>query len=340
MVPRMSSPEAPATVQSEAPPRSVRLSVARFVVPVLAMVMLAPIVSSGVALLSGVIISLTLGNPWPLKTRSLSHQFLTWSVVGLGAGMNLSVVARVGLHGIGYTAVGIATAFVLGTLLGKWLGIAKDTSLLVTVGTAICGGSAIAAVAPAIRAKPEDVSMSLVTVFLLNAVALFIFPAIGHHLNLGQDAFGLWCALAIHDTSSVVGAAAHYGPRALEVATAAKLARALWIVPITFALAMYRARTDKQADGPGAVKPKRPWFIAGFLGVAALVTYVPQLRGVGAIVSIVSHRVLAVTLFLMGLGLSRAALKALGFRPLIQAVTLWGVLGGATLAAIYYKVIG
>lgn len=323
---------------ASAPASSLGLTIAKFLVPLVAIAMLMPWVSSGVALLAGVAISLTIGNPWPVKARTLAHRLLTWSVVGLGAGMNLSVVARVGLHGIGYTAIGIATAFVLGTLLGKWLGIAKDTSLLVTVGTAICGGSAIAAVAPAIQAKPEDVSMSLVTVFLLNAIALFIFPAVGHHLAMSQDGFGLWCALAVHDTSSVVGAAAHYGPRALEVATAAKLARALWIVPITFVLAMVRARTSGATAGQA--KPKRPWFIAGFLGVAALVTYVPGLRTAGHYVSEGAHRALAVTLFLMGLGLSREALKALGFRPLIQAVTLWVVLGGATLFAIVKGWIG
>lgn len=322
----------PTAASSAAPPASGGLAAAKFIVPLLAVATLLPWVSSGVALLSGVILSLTIGNPWPVRTRALAHRLLTWSVVGLGAGMNLSVVARVGLHGLGYTAVGIATAFALGTFLGRWLRIEKDTSLLVTVGTAICGGSAIAAVAPAIRAKPEDVSMALVTVFLLNAIALFIFPAVGHHLAMSQDGFGLWCALAIHDTSSVVGAAAHYGPRALEVATAAKLARALWIVPVTFALAFYRARTSGTTSGEA--KPKRPWFIAGFLGVAALVTYVPALRIPGHYVSEVAHRILAMTLFLMGLGLSRQALKALGFRPLIQAVTLWLVLGGATLFAI------
>ena len=311
---------------------------ARVVVPVVAVATLLPWVSSGVALLAGVGVALTLGNPWPARSRALAHQALTWSVVGLGAGMNLAVVGRVGLHGLGYTAVGIATALVLGTLLGRKLRVARDTSLLVTVGTAICGGSAIAAVAPAIRAKDHDVSMALVTVFLLNAIALFIFPAIGHHLRLGQDQFGLWCALAIHDTSSVVGAAAQYGERALEVATAAKLARALWIVPVTFAIAMHRARTV-DADASSSSKPKMPWFIGGFLAVAALVTFVPALRGAGHLVSGGAHRLLAVTLFLMGLGLSRAALRALGFRPLVQAVALWFVLAGTTLAAIVFGVI-
>jgi uncharacterized membrane protein YadS len=180
--------------------------------------------------------------------------------------------------------------------------------------------------------------MALVTVFLLNAVALFLFPAIGHHLELGQDAFGMWCALAIHDTSSVVGAASQYGERALEVATSAKLARALWIVPVTFAIAFQRARA-RAASGriPGAQaapRPKRPWFIAGFVAVAALVTFVPVLRPAGDVVSYGAHRLLAATLFLIGLGLTRPALRALGLRPLAQAVLLWATLASGTLVAV------
>ena len=307
---------------------------AQFVVPLAAAMTLLPWVSSGLALLAGVAVALTLGNPWPSQTRLVGHKALTWSVVGLGAGMNLAVVGRVGLHGLGYTAVGIGCALGLGTLLGRRLGVARDISLLVTVGTAICGGSAIAAVAPAIRAKDHDVSMALVTVFLLNAIALFLFPAIGHHLHLGQDAFGLWCALAIHDTSSVVGAAAQYGERALELATAAKLARALWIVPVTFVIATLRARSSPRTDGAATEKRKQPWFIAGFLAVAAIVTFIPALRGAGHLVAAGAHRLLALTLFLMGLGLSRAALRSLGFRPLVQAVALWVALAGISLAAI------
>ena len=213
----------------------------------------------------------------------------------------------------------------------------RDTGLLVTVGTAICGGSAIAAVAPAIGAREHDVSMALVSVFLLNAVALFVFPLVGHQLHMGQDAFGLWCALAIHDTSSVVGAASQYGERALEVATAAKLARALSMVPVTFAVALQRARAARAADGSSAapaVKPKRPWFIAGFVVVSALVTFVPALRSAGLVVSFGAHRLLASTLFLIGLGLTRPALRSLGIRPFAQAVLLWAMLGTGTLAAI------
>jgi uncharacterized integral membrane protein (TIGR00698 family) len=317
-------------------------SVAQVLVVGLVLASLLPWVSAGVALLAGVAVALTLGNPFGARTRPIAQKLLTASVIGLGAGMDLAVVGRVGLHGLGYTALGIGSALVIGTLLGRWLGVNRDTGLLVTVGTAICGGSAIAAVAPAIGAKDHDVSMALVTVFLLNAVALLVFPVVGHHLHLGQDAFGLWCALAIHDTSSVVGAASQYGERALEVATAAKLARALWIVPVTFAIAFQRARARRAEHGGGATtaKPKRPWFIAGFLAISALVTFVPALQPAGRLVSFGAHRLLACTLLLVGLGLTRPALRSLGARPLVQAVLLWATLGIGTLVAVMNGWIG
>jgi uncharacterized integral membrane protein (TIGR00698 family) len=326
---------AAAPAQLSVPPASSPV-LARALVVGAAILTLLPWVSAALALLGGIAVALSIGNPFPTKTRALSHRLLTASVIGLGAGMDLAVVGSVGLHGLLYTAVGIGSAFGIGTLLGRWIGVRRDTSLLVSAGTAICGGSAIAAVAPVIGAKDHDVSMALVTVFLLNAVGLFVFPTIGHHLNLGQDAFGLWCALAIHDTSSVVGAAAQYRDRALEVATAAKLARALWIVPVTFAIALQRARAARAAGGPPTTgaRPTRPWFIAGFLGAAAVVTMVPALAPAGHVVSYAAHRLLASTLFLVGLGLTRPALRSIGVRPLAQAVALWMVLAGASLFAI------
>jgi uncharacterized integral membrane protein (TIGR00698 family) len=305
---------------------------ARALVVVAALAVLALGLSAGAALLAGVAVALTLGNPWPERTRALAQRTLAWSVVGLGAGMDLRVVGRVGIHGVAYTALGIACAFAIGTLLGRRLGVARGTSLLVTVGTAICGGSAIAATAPAIRAKGEEVSIALAAVFLLNGVALFLFPPIGHRLHLGQESFGLWCALAIHDTSSVVGAAAAYGARALEVATSAKLARALWIVPVTVAVARWHAR--REGAERGVARPPRPWFIAGFVATAALSTYVPALRGIGHVVAQGAHRALAAALFLVGLGLSGASLRALGMRPLLHASALWLVMAGGILGAI------
>jgi uncharacterized integral membrane protein (TIGR00698 family) len=320
-----------AAARPASPSAAWNVRTARVAVPLFAIGAFASGMSAGFALVAGVGFALTLGNPWPRETRPLAQRLLMASVVGLGAGMNLDLVTRVGLHGLAYTALGIGCALGVGTALGRRLGVSRDTSLLISVGTAICGGSAIAAVAPVLRAKDHDVSMALVTVFLLNGVALFLFPAIGHRLHLSQDSFGLWCALAIHDTSSVVGAAAQYGERALDVATAAKLARALWIVPVTFFVATLRARTGRAEP---RARPPWPWFVAGFLGVAALVTYVPVLHETGRLAAELAHRGLSVTLFLIGLGLSQSALRELGPRPMLQAVALWAVMAGGSLAGI------
>lgn len=285
-----------------------------------------------VGLLAGVGVAMTLGNPHLTRTRELTPRLLAWSVVGLGAAMNLRTVAVVGLHGFGYTLVGIAVTLLLGVLLGRWLGVRRDTSLLVSVGTAICGGSAIAAVAPVLRAEDEDTSLALATVFLLNAAALLIFPVIGRQAHLSEHAFGLWAALAIHDTSSVVGASAGYGNEALVVATATKLARALWIVPVTLGLGFWLAR--REAPAQARAKTKRPWFILGFLLAAACVTFLPVLQPAGRVVAEVAKRSLVLTLFLLGLGLSRERLAKVGPRPLLQGLLLWILVGTGTLAAI------
>jgi len=251
--------------------------------------------------------------------------------MGLGAGMDLRVVGRVGLHGIGYTVVGITVALGAGLLLGRALRTERDTSILLSAGTAICGGSAIAALAPVLRAEQHQVSVALGVVFLLNAVALLIFPPIGHVLDLSQVQFGLWGALAIHDTSSVVGATLQYGHQALEVGTTVKLTRALWIVPLTLAVGAVVARGARERSGQ---RPKRPWFILGFLAAAALATYVPSLHSAAGAVSEVARRTLVATLFLIGANLTRDTLRTVGFRPLVQGVTLWAVVGTGTLGAI------
>jgi len=283
-------------------------------------------------LLLGVVMALTIGNPHIARTRALTPKLLAGSVVGLGAAMDLRVVAVVGAQGFGYTLVGIAVTLCLGVLLGKWLAVRRKTSLLVSVGTAICGGSAIAAVAPVLRADEEDTSLALATVFMLNAVALLLFPWIGHALHLSERAFGLWAALAIHDTSSVVGASAMYGNEALMVATTTKLARALWIVPLTLGLGFWVARREHVEGAP--VKAKRPWFILGFLLAAALVTFLPVLQPMGLGVAALAKRSLVLTLFLLGLGLSRDSLVKMGPRPILQGILLWLIAAGATLGAI------
>ncbi|AHI05349.1 membrane protein [Bdellovibrio bacteriovorus W] len=301
-------------------------------IPVLAVLALTPWVSSAQALIAGVIVAVAFGNPYLEQTRKITSTLLGLSVAGMGAGMDLAVVGKVGFQGVGYTIAGISITLVLGTLLGKLFKVQKDTSILVTVGTAICGGSAIAAVAPVIRAKNEEVSVALGTVFLLNALALFIFPPLGHFFGLTQNQFGLWSALAIHDTSSVVGASMQYGAEALQVGTTVKLARALWIIPVAFLIGtLYK----KNSEGP-AVKAKRPWFILWFILAAALVTFVPSLQPAGHIVSDVAKRFLVLTLFLIGLSLSKETLKKVGVKPFLQGAGLWIIVSSATLAALHW----
>ena len=256
--------------------------------------------------------------------------------MGLGAGMDLGVIGRVGMKGFGYTVIGISLTLLVGTLIGKLLKTGKDCSLLITAGTAICGGSAIAALAPTIRAKPHDVSVALGTVFILNALALFLFPWVGHALSLSQAQFGLWSALAIHDTSSVVGATLQYGAQAVEIGTTIKLARALWIVPLTFAVGFIYAKKNAESQ---TEKPKRPWFILGFLAMAALVTWVPTLASTGRIIEFLARRTLVLTLFFIGANLTRSTLKAVGFKPFVQGVSLWFAVASVSLAAILANLI-
>jgi uncharacterized integral membrane protein (TIGR00698 family) len=310
---------------------------ARIAFPIAAAATLLPFFSPGFALLLGILLALTLGNAYLFTTARVVTPLLQISVVGLGAGMNLIEVGHAGVHGFFYTVIGISLTMSIGLGLGRLLLTERDTSLLVTVGTAICGGSAIAAIAPAINAKSHEVSVALATVFFLNAVALFIFPPIGHHFALSQTQFGVWSALAIHDTSSVVGAAMQYGAHALEIATTIKLTRALWIVPVTLVVGMLWNRGNPDAP---AGKAKRPWFILGFVAAAALVTWIPALKPAGHIVFIGAQRSLVVTLFLIGSGLSRSALQAVGRRPLIQGFVLWIVMGSGTLGAILLGWIG
>lgn len=301
---------------------------ASFLIPVLAVLTLLPWISPALALVAGILCALTLENPYP--TKNYVHRLLTWSVMGLGAGMNLEVVARVGLQGLGYTVVSIAAIMFMGLALQRLLKVEGEPALLITVGTAICGGSAIAAVTPVLKAKSHSVSVALGTVFILNALALMVFPPIGHWLQLSERDFGLWAALAIHDTSSVVGASVSYGPVAAEVGTTIKLARALWIVPLTLIIGFWKSRGSSGVAG----QTKKPWFILGFLAAAALVTWVPELKEPGHLVEKVARRTLVLTLFLIGLGLSKDTLKQVGLRPFILGFSLWVIVSIGTVAAI------
>lgn len=287
------------------------------------------------ALLAGVGLAMTAGNPAPTHTRAWSQRLLTWSIVLLGAGVDVRTALGVGARGAVATVVTISATLALGRWLGQRLGVSRDGALLVSVGTAICGGSAIAAMAPSIDAKEEDVSLSLASIFLLNAVALLLFPLIGRRLQMPEETFGMWCALAIQDTSSVVGAAAQLGPTALAIATSAKLARALWIVPLSMGVAFTRRRSQaaRTASAPRA-PVKRPWFIAGFLLASTAVFVAPSLAPMGQRLAQLAHHLLAGTLFLVGLGLTRRAVQRAGPRPLVLAATLWIALATSTAALL------
>lgn len=286
---------------------------------------LLPGVGATLALAAGIAFSLVLGNPWPERTASFGQIFLKVSVVGLGFGLSLATVWRVGARSALFTAVGITLTMLLGWVLGRLAGTTGPESTLISFGTAICGGSAIAAMAPVVKAKSEEVAVALATVFTLNAVALVLFPPLGHALRLSQQAFGLWAGLAIHDTSSVVGAASAYGSEALAVGTTVKLTRALWIVPGVLVVALAK-RTDARL--------RFPLFIAGFVLAAALRTLLPAATPVWDALFATARQCLVLTLFLVGAGLSRAALARVGVRPLLEGAVLWLLVGAGTLAAI------
>lgn len=310
---------------------------ASILLPLGAAACLLPWTPPWAALLAGAALALTLGNPCAGPASRAAKWLLQLAVVGLGAGVNLTVVARVGMAGLGYTLVGLVVTFALGAWLAGRLGIGAKVAALICAGTGICGGSAIAAAAPAIDATAEETSASLAVVFLLNGVALLVFPAVGSWLALDAHSFGLWCALAIHDTSSVTGAALTHGREALLEATTVKLARALWIVPVALVLGSYFRRRHAGATTP--VGLPIPWFIAGFVAMSALFTFAPALQPAAPIVGLIARALLTLTLFLIGTGLSRPVVKAIGVRPLIHAVTLWALIASGTLFAIIHGFI-
>lgn len=289
---------------------------------------LTPWASPPLALALGLGLAQTLGNPFPTFTKQYTAKLLQYSVIGLGFGMNAHSAVQAGRQGILFTICSIAGTLLLGYAAGRWLKLGRHVTHLISCGTAICGGSAIAAVGPVLRAKDEEMSVALATVFVLNALALFTFPAIGHAFSLNQQQFGLWCAIAIHDTSSVVGAATAYGKEALEVATTVKLARALWIIPVALGTAML----FKQKD----VKVKIPYFILGFIGAMLLNTYVPATHVVGPWLVQAARLGLTVTLFFIGAGLSMRAIRSVGPKPFALGVLLWVVISSVSLYVILH----
>jgi uncharacterized integral membrane protein (TIGR00698 family) len=299
----------------------------------IALICAAVPLSTSLSLALGIFIALAFGNSHSASIKPLTSKLLGIAIVGLGAGMNLSVIAQTGFHGLWVTVFGILATMVVGHFIGKFLRVPADCSTLISTGTAICGGSAIAAMAPAIKAKPEHVSVALITVFCLNAAALFLFPIWGRWLGLTQSQFGLWAALAIHDTSSVVGAASQYGDQALEIATTVKLARALWIAPLVIAIYAIRSRSEE-----GKFKfVMPPWFIFGFIAASAMVTLFPVLIPAAGYAVIAAKRLLVMTLFLIGCTLTREHLKKAGFRPFLQGFLLWALVTASTLSIILVK---
>jgi uncharacterized integral membrane protein (TIGR00698 family) len=300
----------------------------------LAVACLLPWAPPWAALIAGMALALTLGNPFAAQSKSWSKILLQVSVVLLGFSMDLGKVIAAGRDGILFAFLSITAVFLLGWATQRLLRIRPVTGLLVSTGTAICGGSAIAAMSSVVDAPQEDVSVSVGTIFLLNAVALIVFPPLGHTLGLTQHQFGVWSGIAIHDVASVVGAGKQYGAEALDVATAVKLSRVLYLIPITLIAAAWIYRGRKADDQGAKVKPQIPWFIGGFLLASVARTYLPDVATSAPTIKMVATAGLALALFLIGTGISKATLKAVGVRPLLQGVLLWAFISVAALLLV------
>ena len=288
-------------------------------------------VTPPVVLFIGLVFALLCGQAYPTFNKNVSKKLLQYSVIGLGFGMNLQASLASGKEGMLFTIISVIGTLLIGMFIGcKILKLNRNTSYLISSGTAICGGSAIAAVGPIIKAKETDMSMALATVFILNAIGLFLFPALGHWLGLSQQEFGTWAAIAIHDTSSVVGAGAAYGEEALQVATTIKLTRALWIIPLALVTSVIFRSEGK--------KISIPWFILFFIVAMLINTYLladfPQ---IGKFIAGIARKGLIITMFFIGASLSVDVIKSVGIRPLLQGVLLWIIISAASLAYILLK---
>lgn len=287
-------------------------------------VCLAPFISSPTALVIGFLLASLGLVPSEFNLAKLTKKLLAYSIVGLGFGIQFEQALAVTSNGIGLIVATIFGTLLIGWWVAKWIGLNKETGYLIASGTAICGGSAIAAVSPAIKANDEQIGLSLATVFVLNSIALFIFPVIGHALNLDQHTFGTWAAIAIHDTSSVVGAASAYGEEALTTATTLKLARALWIIPVAlFSAILFRSDSKKITI---------PYFILFYCIAIAVSDLLPQFEMVYQGIFEVAKRALVVCLFLIGCGISVEKLKSAGPKPLMFGITLWILISTTSLA--------
>ena len=303
-------------------------SISKILYFLLAGLCLTPYINPPIALFSGLVFALIFGTPFPKTNKKISKYLLQVSIVGLGFGMNLFDSLKSGSDGMIFTLFSVVSVMFLGVVFGKWFKVSKISSYLIASGTAICGGSAIAAVGPVVKANESEMSISLATIFILNAIALFLFPVLGHWLHLTQHQFGIWAAIAIHDTSSVVGAGSTYGVEALKIATTVKLTRALWIIPLTIFTSVYFKTKGE--------KISIPWFILFFILAMVLNTYV-------SIPSVITHGIVSVarqslilTLFFIGAGLSRTVIKSVGMKPMFLGVFLWFFIAVISLIFIYY----
>ena len=288
-------------------------------------------VTPPVVLFIGLVFALLCGQAYPTFNKQVSKKLLQYSVIGLGFGMNLQASLASGKEGMLFTIISVIGTLLIGMFIGcKILKLNRNTSYLISSGTAICGGSAIAAVGPIIKAKDTDMSMALATVFILNAIGLFLFPALGHWLGLSQQEFGTWAAIAIHDTSSVVGAGAAYGEEALQVATTIKLTRALWIIPLALVTSVIFRSEGK--------KISIPWFILFFIVAMLINTYLlADYPEIGKFIAGIARKGLIITMFFIGASLSVDVIKSVGVRPLLQGVLLWIIISAASLAYILLK---
>ena len=288
-------------------------------------------VTPPVVLFIGLVFALLCGQAYPTFNKNISKKLLQYSVIGLGFGMNLQASLASGKEGMLFTIISVIGTLLIGMFIGcKVLKLNRNTSYLISSGTAICGGSAIAAVGPIIKAKDTDMSMALATVFILNAIGLFLFPIMGHWLGLSQQEFGTWAAIAIHDTSSVVGAGAAYGEEALQVATTIKLTRALWIIPLALVTSVIFRSEGK--------KISVPWFILFFILAMLINTYLlADYPEVGKFIAGIARKGLIITMFFIGASLSVDVIKSVGIRPLLQGVLLWIIISAASLAYILLK---
>ncbi len=289
---------------------------------------LTPFVSSPIALVIGFLLASFSLVPTELPIASFTKKLLSYSIIGLGFGIHFDQALAVTSDGISLIIATILGTLVIGMMIAKAIKLERTTAYLIASGTAICGGSAIAAVAPAIKAKDEQIGLALATVFVLNSLALFIFPVIGHAIGLDQHTLGTWAAIAIHDTSSVVGAASAYGEEALTTATTLKLARALWIIPVALVSAVIFSRGNGEE---GKSKLVIPYFIFWYCAAIAFSDFFPQFEVVYQGIFAIAKQALVVCLFLIGCSISVAKLKSAGAKPLLFGVTLWVLISTTSL---------